>query len=285
MNIVFGDESSDPERKKVFAVSGILASQEEWDIFESKWQERTGGKIIHATDLQSDRGDFKNIPHEVNEKLYRDLIGVIANSHLIGFGVVMDVEAYHTVYPGAPDYAPYVHCFRRVIEYFAKLGGGLIPQEKFDFKFHVNTGVQQTASDLFYEYQKRTDWEYSEYLNAIGFISSDEIGIQVADLYARELMKHGDRNFDKAGKDFFTGPFRKSLKVLADSGKFGGHYFGKEYWKDYKEHFDEIEKEAGFSAHDYGKWLFKNRLTDNGPNRTRFLSYINEQDRKKKNNS
>jgi len=280
MYTVFGDESHDPDKKKVFSVSGIIAMQKDWDAFEVKWIDRTKGKVIHAADLQGGYGDFKNIPHELREKLYRDLISIIANSALIGFGVVMDIEAYKTVYPDAPDYASYVHCFRRVIEYFAELGGRLIPQDKINFRFHVNTRLEQTASDLFYEYRRRTDWEHGVYLKDIGFITSETVGIQVADLYARELMKHGDRNFVKSKDDFFTSSFRKSFKVLADTGKFGGHYFGREYWIDYKKHFSEIEQAAGFSEEDLAAWLAENRLADNGPNRTRFLAYIDELDRK-----
>lgn len=279
MYTVFGDESHDPTRKKVFAVSGVLATQEEWDEFEVKWLERTNGQVIHSADLQGGYGDFKNIPHEVREKLYRDLIGIIADSTLIGFGIVTDIEAYKTVYTDAPDYAPYVHCFRRVIEYFAELGGRLIPQDKINFRFHVNTRMEQTASNLFYEYRKRTDWEHGVYLNDIGFISSETVGIQVADLYARELMKFGDRNFDKPKDETFIMSFRKSFKVLADTGKFGGDFFGREYWDDYKKHFPEIIKTAGFSEHDLAVWLSDNRLADNGPNRTRFFAHINEIDR------
>src|SRR5580658_10039656 len=70
--IVYGDESSDETHERVYAVAGLFGSQEQWDDLGAKWLTRTGGKIFHAGDCDSDGGDFKVTSHRENKDLYRD---------------------------------------------------------------------------------------------------------------------------------------------------------------------------------------------------------------------
>lgn len=59
---VYGDESSDETHKRVYAVAGLFGSQEQWDALELKWLARTGGKIFHGADCESDTGTMRVYP-------------------------------------------------------------------------------------------------------------------------------------------------------------------------------------------------------------------------------
>ena len=275
MYIVYGDESHDPNQQRVYAVTGVIGGQADWDAVESRWLKVTGGKTIHAADLESDRGDFKNIPHEDNLQLYRSLVTILADSPLMGYSAVIDLVAYKIFFPDVVENVPYVHCFRRVLEHFGKLAHVLIPQDKIQFKFHTNIKTQFTASELFYEYRKLASQDYDQYFDEIEFISMESTGIQIADLYVRETMKHGFKHFN--GDHSFRGSFKR----LIDTKRFKADYFEKEYWEDYRNKLPEIEKTAGITRDDYMKWLKEKGLADNSVNRTSFVAYINEMDRRK----
>ena len=253
--------------------------REQWDALEVKWLERTGGKIFHAADCESDHGEFKGIPHEDNLKLYRDLVTIIVNSSLSGFGVVMDLKAYQICFPHSLDYVAYIHCFRRVIEKLAANVHLLIPRGTTKFVFDNNEKIRYTATQLYEIYSNNPQWQYSEYLVSSGIqyaFKRDFVGLQAADLYAREVMKDGDNYFKYLNNE--SNRFnRASFRRLRETHKFGIAYYTKEYWEDYKKKSPDIEKEEGLSKDDYITWLAQEGLVDNLPNRTHFLKFINEQ--------
>jgi len=117
---VFGDDSSDEQGERIFAIAGIIGTQELWDLIEPKWLSRTGGIPFHATDCEADQGDYKDIAHDKNRELYKDLTQLLAHSGLFGFGVVIDLVAYNTFVPHEYEDSPYMFCFCRVISHFAK---------------------------------------------------------------------------------------------------------------------------------------------------------------------
>src|SRR4051812_40535383 len=45
---LFGDESADETKQRVYALSGLLGT--EWKLAEEAWLARTGGKVFHATE-------------------------------------------------------------------------------------------------------------------------------------------------------------------------------------------------------------------------------------------
>ncbi len=53
-----GDDSSDEKGVWTFAVAGIVGTQEEWDAIKPAWIKATEGRIFHATDNQSGKGDY-----------------------------------------------------------------------------------------------------------------------------------------------------------------------------------------------------------------------------------
>jgi hypothetical protein len=66
MRSVFGDESQDETKQRVFSVAGVFGSSEEWDILADRWLRATGGRIFHAADCESDLGEFSKTSHTVD---------------------------------------------------------------------------------------------------------------------------------------------------------------------------------------------------------------------------
>jgi len=78
MLMVFGDESADEQEQLVFAVVGLIGTQEEWDDLTVVWKQRTGGTPFHASDCEAEpgRGQYKDMPREDRDKLYADMIKI-----------------------------------------------------------------------------------------------------------------------------------------------------------------------------------------------------------------
>src|SRR4051794_4130150 len=96
---VYGDESADETKKRVFAVAGVIGPEPVWEQLDQRWASRTGGVHFHAKDCDSDRGDFANTTHESNKALYRDLTVLLAESGLGGWGIAIDLIARREVFP------------------------------------------------------------------------------------------------------------------------------------------------------------------------------------------
>lgn len=273
MLTVFGDESYNVEQR-VFAVAGIVAPQEEWDELECAWLDRTKGIPFHATDCESDRGVYEGKPHKENLLLYRDLTTILANSHLLGYGVAMDLKGYRTYFPDSPSNIPYIHCFRILIDKFAEFTYNVAPMYKVKFTFDINLETNYCAGELYHIYSQCTDFTLRQYFGGISFdCANNSVGIQVADLWAREVMKETDRKLYRFDK--YPEP-RKSMTALLDTGRFKLMALTKIFFEDYRNNFTEIEAANGITQEDYAKWLGKNGLTDNATTRTKYLGYLNK---------
>jgi hypothetical protein len=134
----YGDDGSDERGQRVIAVSTIAGYEEWWEQVESDWIVRCGGIPFHATDCESDKGDYENIPHEQNKALYRDLVGILASSPLGGIGVAIDVVARKNIFPGslAPDY---YRSFQECIARVANVGMNLDEVVEVTFDIRMNT--------------------------------------------------------------------------------------------------------------------------------------------------
>jgi hypothetical protein len=77
---VFGDESADESKQRVFAVAGVIANEELWGQLEAKWIARTMGVPFHATDCNGDKGDYHRTQHSENQILYKDLTILLADT-------------------------------------------------------------------------------------------------------------------------------------------------------------------------------------------------------------
>jgi len=271
---VFGDESHDEKTQRIFAVSGIGGTQAEWDALEVRWLNRTNGIPFHSSDCDAGRGDFAEMDVDVRRKLYRDLVSMLVTTNMLGYVVVTSLEEFYSVNPHTNQNAVYHHCFVKVIMHFAEMGFQLIPREKVGFVFDLNTQTN-FASGLLYDYMSQTDgWSFGAQLDRLSFASRrNSVGIQVADLVAREFMKHCD--------NFYIGPrkykrARESFKALSRSMKYRGEYEHRDYWQHLKAHFTEIEKKTGITRKGYVRWLDENNLKDSQTNVHRYLIRLDE---------
>jgi hypothetical protein len=149
MYTAYGDESADETRQRVLAVAAIFGNKDEWDMFRIKWNERTGGKIFHATDCDTDQGDYSETEHNENKKLYADLTRLIAESRMIGHGAAIHICDFKELMADKIDENPYYLCFNAVIAFLARRAGVCIPQDRIKFIFDRNKEIEYNAGRLY----------------------------------------------------------------------------------------------------------------------------------------
>jgi hypothetical protein len=264
---VFGDESHDPKCERVFAVAILFGTDAEWEQFSTRWNGRLGGKIFHASDCETDHGDFAQASHAENLKLYADLTKIICESRLLGFASAMDLQGYREFFPDALDDIPYYRCFRDVIVKSGEWAKMAIPQEVARVIFDQRMKSNYNAGVL-YEYMVRTaKWEASAHLEkTISFESRSIAGIQAADLLAREMMKHLDNIVGPVKR-----PERRSMEALRKTQRIGGDLHLRDFFQDFRRQFDDVSARVGMSAHKYREWLRARGLSDSISSRHMYL--------------
>lgn len=262
---VFGDESSDESKSRVFAVAGVFGDESDWKAIQEVWLERTGGTIFHGAECETDRGDFKNNSHSENQALYKDLTQLICRSKLAARAHAMDIAAWRAYFPLVPAEVPYLACFRNVIHRCGDLAKLMIPQDQVAFTFDNRPETKYNASVLYSCMVDLKGWDGSAYLSEqISFAGREYVGIQVADLVARETMKHLDNRI---------GPTRRrtrySMAALSDTGRFEFTFHTQEY-------FADLSKWPSFGVDvpAYHAWLKEKGLVDNISNRQRHLREV-----------
>src|SRR5579862_1164381 len=75
----YGDDGGDEKRERVIAVSLIAGYEEWWQEIEQRWLERCDGIPFHATDCESNHGDYEHISHDDAKAMYRDLTRLLAD--------------------------------------------------------------------------------------------------------------------------------------------------------------------------------------------------------------
>jgi hypothetical protein len=275
MLIAYGDESTDGTGKEIFAIAGLLGTQEEWDAVESAWLERTQGKIFHATDCLSGYGSYKGIPKEDRIKEYEDLTKILCKSHLWGYASAIDIVAYKNCLLHPTRHAPYLYCFTDVIMYLAWLTRLHVPQhQKIDYIFDRRSKAEVTAVELIEYFSKLPEYNRSSFLGRLTFSSIDEVGIQTADLLVHESMMSAfyDIHPEKRRPRISLSP----LGLLKDAKHFEFQPYLKKYFEtQYTPQLRAIEEKTGLSRKKYEDWLLKYRCSDNDRNRVRYLTYMN----------
>jgi len=268
---VYADDSSDGKRERIFVIAGIMGTQEEWDVLEVDWKRCTNGKIFHATDCKAGYGVYKGIPKGHRDKEYRDLINILVQTKMWGYGVAVDLKGFKTFLPEALYDAPYYHCFMRVLFYFTNKASMIIPQQMVKFTFDINPKTRYNAAFSYENFLKNhKDWERNSIIEEVSFATNSTVGIQVADLFAGETMKYCDERFGLNRR-----PDTASIYELLKTGRFKCDYVGSEYFQKLKNHIDNFKQNYSPKEYeDYNKWLLKHRRKDNTENRTKFLMYL-----------
>jgi len=268
---VYGDESYDEKAVRVCAVAGLLGAPEDWATVEAKWLETTNGRPFHATEWET---EFVNDPdrskHRQNLKTYAKLAKVLADSNLMGFGAVMDLQGWRVQIPASDNLAhsAYYRCFSEVVIYFGRIARLSIPPTKVEFVFDRNLECEVTAHELYAVMAKSTDWLAGEWLaEKISSATIATPGIQMADLLSRESMKYLDNQIGPTKRRI-----RASLEAMMSAKRFRIEVYSPEHSQNIVNAIRGNEALSEMSAQNYQKWLQRKRTTDTMRNRVRFLN-------------
>jgi hypothetical protein len=269
MLIAYGDDSSDESKQRVFSAAVVLGTQEEWDKFYVEWKVRNGDRPFHATDCDSDGGDFKHTRHEDNKKLYADNVNLLVNSQMMGAAVSMSIPDYLAVFPFAPPGEwPYYLCFCEAIMHAATISRLSVPTQRVNITFDSNHDRGYNATEL-YRFIVDNSLDTSILDDTISFGSSRKIiGLQAADIIARESMK---------ALDNLIGPKqrspRQSLVALRRSNRFSFICHDRTKLEERRLQTDKIHADPE-SAKQYQEWLRNNNIADSIQNRLRFVMKV-----------
>lgn len=103
---IFGDESSDETHQRVFSVSGLVGTDDEWAEAEALWKEGTRGEEFHAAEWA----------HAKRDDDYKAATQALIKSRVAGVVMSMDLVAFRGVIPDQLPDAGYYACFSKLIE-------------------------------------------------------------------------------------------------------------------------------------------------------------------------
>ncbi len=264
---VYGDESADETKSRVFAVACVAGGEEMWEALEKKWRLRIGDIPFHANDCDSNQGDYKSTSHEDNKALYRDLTTILAESGLGGWAVAMDLAAQRQFFPWAKPELAYYKGFADVVVAVRNWASNNDDMAKLTFDMRreseVNTGFLYA---MFLELPDTAEFLFSEVSFAC---HRKNVRLQTSDLFAREAMKSLDNEIGPKRR-----PPRKSWMALRDTGRFHVTPVREEFYRTISAKMPILDAQAGFADYQYERWLVDNRLQSNVTNKLRYLRWF-----------
>jgi hypothetical protein len=269
---VYGDESADAAKKRVFAVAGVIGTEDLWKELEAKWVVRTGGISFHANDCDTDHGDYANTSHADNKALYRDLAIMLAESGLGGWGFAIDLIAQRRVFPDAPNIA-YYKCFLEVVQAMKNCAAN--NKESVKFTFDMRRESEHNTGLLYGMVMAVPDWNKHLFSEISFACSRENPRVQVADLFAREAMKALDNKVGPVKRSA-----RKSWLTLYHTGRFHIEAISDGWFEDLKRQMPMLEKETGMSVGGYLRWLKENNLQHNTSNLFLYMEWSGKRDNK-----
>lgn len=226
--------------------------------------------VDHATDCESDRGDFKYTSHESNKQLYVDNVTLLINSNLIGFGAAISIKDFQDLFPGCVREWPYYLCFSGVVARSAEVGRLLLPPTPVKVTFDQNGEKDFSTRQLYQFLREEKRWPLAEFLaNEIEFGDHGQvIGIQAADLLARETMKYLDNQLLPKPPRRWT---RQSLIELKRAKRFRFLLLDRKKLEAIRDATSRMESDLA-ARRVYTNWLADKGLSDSLPTRLKFLN-------------
>jgi hypothetical protein len=271
MASVFGDESADETAQRVFALAGLIGSDDQWNALVDKWLIATGGKEFHSAEWET---EYANDPdtekHKANLRIYKELAQLIAISGLHGWGVGIDLAGYRKFFPHITQDFAYHKCFLETANRMV-LKASQIGYSDLKFTFDHRQGEQNTG--VLYDWMTTLpEWHATGIFfdHEISFSSRKNPRIQIADLVARETMKGLDNMIGPKKR-----PMRGAFTALAsadDRLKFD--YLMEEYFEDMKKKMPALAESEGMSESKYWEWLRQNKIQDHIGSRNRYLAWL-----------
>lgn len=265
----YGDESRDDTLNRVYAVAGVWGHQEDWDAIEGPWKERLSGRTFHAADCEFGHGEFSDLKHGEGKKIFRDLTELVANSKLFGIGTAINVSEYREIFPLDFEDAPYLWGFGDVLRHVTELTSVALDKEQItEVTFDRNEPIQFNASAM-YEWMRVSKKLGRHLADKLSFACRRTVGIQVADLFAREVMKNLDSRLSGSGRTI-----RLSFARLRDTQRFIVTSQGKADFESKKKALSISSYRGDASLDAYRRWLDENRLKDCLTNRIEHMKNV-----------
>ena len=235
---------------------------------------------FHATDCDSDHGDYVRIEHKENKALYKDLIQILVKSEACGSGTAIDIAGFKAAYPDVPHEMSYYKAFFETVRLLAVYAKKRY-KEGVKFTFDSRTQSNYTAGLVYGVMVNDTSVSPEDAPiidDEVSFVSSTkDVRIEVGDLYAREVMKELDNKIGPIKR-----PRRRSMAALVNTGRFGADLLVREYFFDMRKHTYELEQgDPDMNRHKYVEWLKRSNLPDTMTNRFRFLHFVIARDANK----
>lgn len=261
------DESSDARKERVFAVAAAIGTSQEWALAEAAWLGRTGGKVFHAAECETEFAkDPDPAKHKASLALYKDLTQILVNSPIIGVSVALDLKSFHEFFPNVLPDAAYMKCLKDLIESMAS-NAKRFQGEKLSLEFTLDDRKESrgNAGVLYSALANEPEFVGTSVFGAhVKFDTRQNPRIQMADLLAREAMKDLDRRVSGSGR----AP-RLSKQALDGAGKFIFMERDRAYVKNWKERMPQLHQATGFSSEGYYDWLVrKGRIQEGVPHDT-----------------
>lgn len=273
---IYGDESHDSKEERVFVVAGLLGDASQWAGLRVSWGDRTCGRRFHAADCESGYGDYREAAPEERASLHVDLTRILANSGLIGWGLGIDLAGCRRAFPNMLRSHIYCSGLLRTLGFLLEKAHSHKPPEPIEIVFDQNRETEYN-SGLLFQYAGEEGWKGQGLLPAkIKFANRTEIGIQAADLWAREIMKFFDGNL-------FSESYvpRAQWTALTSTRRFGGDLQFAAYFDDMMRKMPELESLTGMSGRKYVAWLQEKRRHDDQSNRITYMMEVTAKDRHK----
>lgn len=274
---VFGDESSDESHERVFSISGLVGTDDEWVEAEAHWAEATRGKEFHAAAWE----------HAKRLEDYKAAVQALISSHVAGIVMSMDIAAFRSVIPDQLPDAGYYACLTKLVSGMSREwhrwneraranpdgGDPIVTEVRFTFDHRKESA--SNSGRIYSAIREIEKPERSKLLGAdVSFDCRKNPRIQMADLVAREAMKELDRRV--GSKNY---PKRKSMIALEESGHFRFIEFRRDYFERLDSYVNAIDRNEDFFRR-YRMWLTENGKVQNGhvhdtwQNRAAFLVSI-----------
>ena len=192
MQDVFLDESSDDRRKRYFSVGGFVGNDEQWTSLELQWISRTRDlkRPFHFTDCECQHEEFTKWSKPECDRLIADLVSIARQCKIGGAGVFAPVPDLASVLGLAEDYDGQIFCLKCVFIHVANLA----EQHKIDLRFWLeeNPATDGRARRAYGDLKSVKQWKAARRMCSFEIMSKKVIGLQAADLMARETFKFAD---------------------------------------------------------------------------------------------
>jgi hypothetical protein len=131
-----------------------------------------------------------------------ELCGIIKSYDLGAFGAAVSVVDYRAVFPDAGEHDPYLLCLGLCFANMAEITevsnviirerGWPLPPAGVRFWVEENRDTAARATQIYHDIKAVPSWRPASRMEEIAHLGKKIVGLQAADLIAREVYKHYD---------------------------------------------------------------------------------------------